>query len=208
MLPIKHRLAAVIAAAIVALAMTGSAASADSDIAKVRILANGVEEAVEVEMNSIPVGESRQLVAASGKPAIVTRTAEGLTIEIGGKRTEVRMPASNGEHGPHAHGEHLRIIKLAHGDDAAAGEAGHKVIVLKTRTDGASASGDVEVITEDLVGAELVGADGEIDDAKLQKMVDELRIEHGAHAGDHDGDADGERVIVTRRVTKEADTQD
>jgi len=208
MLPIKHRLAAVIAAAIVALAMTGSAASADSDIAKVRILANGIEESVEVEMNSIPVGESRQLVAASGKPAIVTRTAEGLTIEIGGKRTEVQMPSGHGEHGAHAHGEHLRVIKLGHADDAGAGEAGHKVIVLKTRTDGAAGEGDVEVITEDLVGAELVGADGEIDDAKLQKMVDELRIEHAAHAEANDGDADGERVIVTRRVVKEGATQD
>ncbi|MGQ0801450.1 MAG: hypothetical protein ACT4NL_15235 [Pseudomarimonas sp.] len=203
MLPIKHRLAAVIATAVVALAMTGSAASADSDIAKVRILANGVEEAVEVEMNSMAVGESRQLVAASGKPAIVTRTAEGLTIEVGGKRTEVQMPSGHGEHGAHGHGEHLRVIKLAHGDAAAAGDAGHKVIVLKARTDGVAGEGDVDVITEDLVGA-----DGEIDDAKLQELVGELRIQHGAHAADHDGDADGERVIVTRRVVKEADTQD
>lgn len=83
-----------------------------------------------------------------------------------------------------------------------AAATGHKVIVLKTRGEGAGADGDVEIITEGLVGAELVGADGEIAEAHLQEMVAELQSHHAGDAGD------GERVIVTRRIVRDGDTLD
>ena len=195
----KKQIAIAIAAAL--LAVVGHASAGDSDVANVRIISGGAEEAVEIEMNDLKVGESRQLTAASGKPAVVTRTEEGLTVEVAGKRTEVVFPQTNGEmtwvsNDEPADGKQIRVIKIDRDETHAAGEGAHRVIVMK-HADGDTTNGaELEVITENLVGA-----DGEISDARLQELISDVQIKHG------EGDADGEQVIVTRRIVRDSESQ-
>jgi len=187
------RLTLAIAAAI--LALGSPVRAADSDVATVRIIANGVEERVEVALHELAVGESRQLTAASGSPAIVTRTEDGLSVEVAGKRTEVRFPGQGGDMtwvDGGAAGKQLRVVRLnREGEIGEHGEAGQKVIVLKR------GAGDVniDVITEDLRGA-----DGEISADRIRELISE--VESGGTAGN------GEQVIVTRRMIKQSETQD
>jgi len=185
----SQRLALAICAALCA--AVGQVSAGDSDIANVRILSGGGEEAVEIKLNELAVGESRQLTAASGKPAVVTRTEDGLVVEIAGKRTEVHFPAADGaaqwvEGEAAADGKQVRIIKIDRDDIQVSGEGGKKVIVMK-RHHGDDA--EPVVLTEDLLGA-----DGEPDEAKIRALVD----------AQHDG-GEQERVIVTRRVVKDAE---
>jgi hypothetical protein len=161
------------------LAASAAAVAAERDTANVRIVSGGSEEAVEIALDEMKVGESRQLVAKSGKPAIVTRTESGLTIEIAGKRTEVAFPDpeqivvhGDGKHVVRLHEEHA-----AHGD----GDGQVRKVVVMRGHDGTH------------------GAHGDMDDAEIAALVE--RIE--AHALDHDGDADGDKVIVTRKVVRE-----
>jgi hypothetical protein len=201
-----QRLSLAIAAAV--LALIGRAAAADSDVANVRIIAGGSEETVEVEMNELKVGESRQLTAASGTPAIVTRTDDGLVVEIAGKRTEVHFPAGGSDPlwvDADGIGKQVRVIKIDGGDIDVSGTVEHKVIVMRHGDGSTAHAGELEVVTEDLVGAA-----GEVDGEKIAALLRDIDIKHAdGHAHDHaDGDADAERVIVTRKIVRSGDAQD
>lgn len=158
-------------------ALLHSLPSSASDLANVRIINEGGEEGVEVDLDQLAVGESRQLTSSSGKPAVVTRSEDGLTIEIAGKTTEVKLAASGGPQVWHADlGDgKVKIIELddetVHEGDAAHRE--HKIVML--HKDG-EAAGDHE---QEL---ELLLADADID----------ASVEPGK-----------DKIIVTRKVIKE-----
>jgi hypothetical protein len=185
-------------ALVAALFATGSAfAGSSTDSTSVRIISNGSSETIEVPLSELKVGESRQLAAASGTPAIVTRTAGGLTIEMAGRSTEVRLPdferiaiadADGSRHvkiirhdGAHAvdadaDGHRVRMFKIE-GDDVVAGEGGseHKVFVKRLAIDG-----------------EPVG----VDDAELDALLADIDV---------DGVGDAKVIVVKRRKTDRTD---
>lgn len=202
-LPRSSRFALASAAAV--LALIGHAGAADT--ATVRIVANGSEESVEVAMDDLKVGESRQLTAASGKPAIVTRTENGLTVEVAGKRTEVVFPAAGGDvHWVHAHGDahdgkQVRVIRIDRDAEVTdLGDGKRKVIMIKRGS--ADASGLDDAGIAELI-AELQASKDAGDDARIKEIIAELEAKHATV-----GDGEHEQVIVTRRITRPADQQD
>lgn len=160
------------------------AAASASDVANVKIITAHGEEAVEVDLDALKVGESRQLVAASGAPAVVTRSEDGLRIEVGGKVTEIKLAplqVAEWHHSDGGEGKQIKLIKLDHGDTTVVGEGGHERKIVIMHGDGAQAAPSDEEI------AELI--------AEVESKV----------AADTDGDADGDKVIVTRKVVRETD---
>ena len=169
----KHRrifLAAAIAAGI---AFQASA----SDIANVRIINDDSEQAVEVDLDTLAVGESRQLASSSGAPALVTRTEDGLRIEVAGKTTEVKLGTPDVAHwvSDAGDGEHVRVIKFDHDETIhESGDDPHKQVVVIRKS------------------GEAAGAD--LSEAEIVEIVGDMEETMDLDAGD------GERVIVTRRV--------
>lgn len=172
----QHRI--LTSALIALLTFSAAAVAIERDTANVRIVSGGVEESVEIALDEMKVGESRQLVAASGKPAIVTRTDAGLTIEIAGKRTEVAFPDPDQivVHGD----EKVRIVRLD-GDHAAHGEKGVRKVVMLRSHDGDKVA---------------------LDDAEIEALIADIHAKHG-DGHEHEGDADGDKVFVTRKVVRE-----
>jgi hypothetical protein len=158
-----------------------SAAVAAGDDVTVKLITDGDAEVVNVPLDTLAVGESRQLTAASGLPAIVTRTEQVLTIEIAGRTTEVKLRdgAALGMHGMVDGGHPVRFFKherIEHDGTAVDGEK-RRVVV---RHAGHADDGHVT-----------------LDDEGLQALLDEAGI---------DGSGDGTKVIVIRRKQVEAST--
>ena len=158
-------------------ALLQSLPSNASDLAKVRIINAAGEEGVEVDLEQLAVGESRQLTSSSGKPAVVTRNEDGLSIEIAGKTTEVKLAAAGAAHVWHGDlGEgKVKIIELddesVREGDAARHE--HKIVML--HKDG-EAAGDHE--------------------QELELLIAEADIDSSVEPGK-------DKIIVTRKVVKE-----
>ncbi len=195
-----------LASAAAVLALIGHAGA--SDTATVRIVANGSEETVEVAMDALKIGESRQLTAASGKPAIVTRTENGLTVEVAGKRTEVEFPVVGGGdlHWVHADGgdhdgKQVRVIRIDRDAEVTdLGDGKRKVVMIKRGS--ADAGGLDDAGIAELI-AELQASKETGDDARIKEIIAELEAKHATL-----GHGEHEQVIVTRRISKPADQQD
>lgn len=144
-----------------------------SDIANVRIINASGEEGVEVDLDSLAVGESRQLSSSSGKPAVVTRTESGLSIEVAGKTTEVML--ADGAHAGLWHADagdgKVKIIELD--DDTlhhADGDEHHeRKMVFIHKGDENSALSDDEIAAL-IVDAEQA-ADGSVEPGKDKIIV-------------------------------------
>lgn len=157
-----------------AVATLGAAHAGNTDTAVIEMKANGADQRIEVDMTALAEGESRQLSADSGLPAIVTRTAEGLRVEIAGEVREIRMPKIEHLHlGGDGDGDKRVVIKRVHAKDGDASEQRHEVRVIR------HAGG------------------GELDEAEIEALVEEAM----EHAG-HEGSVDGDKVRVIRRVEK------
>lgn len=137
--------------AAIGLIAAGSALAADRDIAEIHVQANGAAQRVEVDMNTLAEGQSRQLSADTGLPAIVTRTATGLTLEIAGESHDIKMPP-------------VEVIHLGGSIDGA-----NRQVVMK-RVEGALAAGDGERRTVRVVRRE---GSGPLDHAELEVLVAE-----------------------------------
>jgi hypothetical protein len=79
-----------------------------ADTATIKLRHDGEVETIQVPLAELKAGESRQLATGSGRPAIVTRTEQGLTIESGGRVTELPLPGLSGD--PRADGK--RIVSV------------------------------------------------------------------------------------------------
>lgn len=157
------------------------ASASASDIAKVRIVSAAGEESVQVDLDALKVGSSQQLVAASGKPAVVSRSADGLRIELAGRVTTVALaPVQVHELGSSDDGKQVRIIKLDGGHASHHGEhhGEHKVMVLRQH-------GDAEAADE------------------VERHIDELLAEVEAGLDDTAADGNGDKVVVTREIRRE-----
>lgn len=146
--------------AIIGVFATVAAQAAGRDIADIRVQSNGAEQRVEVDMNRLREGQSLQLSTESGLPAIVTRTADGLSLEVAGETHQIHLPAVEvidleGD----AAGKHIVIQRQAH---AQAGQT-HR-------------EHQVRVIHRSLEG----GMEGELDEARIEALVAEAMAESEA----------------------------
>lgn len=139
--------------------------------------ANG-SQTVEVPMDEIKVGESRQLASSSGQPAVITRTSGGLVLEVAGKRTEIDLP----DHGQlkswhhHVADGKVEVIELdKEGSEAGTESRKQRVMVIRHEHDGA------------------------MDEAEINALVADIET-------DLTSAEDGERVIVKRRIDREVKT--
>ena len=168
------------------LAFAGSVQAAD--ITNVRILGDAGEHAVEIDLDALKVGESRQLATAAGVPAIVRRSEDGLSIEIAGKTTEVALGGHGdllwvGKHGEGEGHKRVQVMKLDSETvkEIDLGDGQRKVIVMRHK--GEHGSGEP------------------LDDAKLAELIAEIEAK-----ADTDGDQAGkERVFVTRKITRDSE---
>jgi hypothetical protein len=175
-----------------ALALAAGALCA-ADTASIRIIGDGSNEALQVPLSELQVGESRQLAAESGTPAIVTRTENGLTVEMHGRSTDIPLPDRATIALEHGDGDGARRVKIIHRDhvDGDAPEAGATRLLLRRGDDGSTvhATGSGERLLQRAKG------DGEghaFDAAELEALLGDLDLDAA--------DADGRKVIVIRTV--------
>lgn len=197
---------------IAALAATAALQASAADIANIRIINASGEQAVEVDLESLGVGQSRQLASSSGAPALVTRTEQGLTIEIAGKTTEVKL--GHAEHaswttdlGDTADGKRVKVIRF-HGDETLheRGDGHHKVVMIRKAGDAEAHNLSDEEVAEMVEEIELkLGADGPAHAGQLS--ADELAAMTAEIESELDG-AEGEKVIVTRKITRNDTAQE
>lgn len=150
-----------------------AADAADRDIAEIHVQANGAEQRVEVDMNSLSEGQSRQLSADSGLPAIVTRTPDGLRVEMAGETHEIQLPPielvdlGGGETGKHI------VIKRGPGDSA---DGKHEVRVIHRTLDGAPDEAQIQaLVAEALAAAEAARAAAETAHGDALQAAEEAR---------------------------------
>lgn len=156
-------------------AALGSAVAADRDTTEIRFDANGAEQRVVVDMTALAPGQSSQLTADSGLPAIVTRTDDGLRVEIAGVIREVSLPP-------------VEVIELG-------GDGDSRQIVLKHhRVDGTDAGGDAQ---REVRVVRHVHSGDAVDPAALDALIAEALAEVDA--------ADGEpgKLRVIRRIERQ-----
>lgn len=160
-------------------ALLQSLPSQAADIANVRIINSSGEEAVEVDLDQLAVGESRQLTSSSGKPAVVTRTEDGLSIEVAGKTTEVKL----------AHPGHAAIWHEKSGDGQV------KVIEID---DEKHEAGDGQHHERKVMVFHKKGEAGSLSDEELAALIADA--EHHADVAVEPGQ---DKVIVSRKVIRE-----
>jgi hypothetical protein len=156
----------------------GSAVADSTDRTSVRIVSNGTSETIDVPLSALKVGESRQLAAASGTPAIVTRTDSGLTIEMAGRSTEVKLPELNRIARSDGDGKRqVRIIRHDGGGLADGAGPRHTVFVQRQKGEGDPA---------------------DIEEADLDALLSDIDVDVGT--------ADTKVIVVHRR--KKSDSTD
>ncbi len=165
--------------------MWSAGASAQSqDVTTVKLLANGSEQTIEIDMQALTVGQSRQLAASSGLPAIVTRTEDGLIVEVAGVRKEIALPAVDWVEIDGATGS-AKQVKVIHldtdqADDTAGESLGESRRVVRVIRETGSAPATEAEMAELIAEAEAAAAEASVTPA------------------------DGEdRVIVIRRIEKD-----
>ncbi len=87
---------------------------ADEDIhieSKVKIKIDGAEM-VAIDAEDLEIGETHESFTDSGKRVLLTRTEEGLDLEVDGKKIDIGMSGADG----HGHGSHSIFVS---GDDDA-----------------------------------------------------------------------------------------
>lgn len=136
-----------------ACAFTLSAAAFAGDTTEIEVVANGITEKVSIA--DLKIGETRQLYSEAGTLVTATRTADALTLDIGGEKTTVKMIEPDalseeelaalieGHHGE-AGGKH--VVRIHHADGKhAAGEAGQRKIVIIDAKDGEHRELDADI---------------------------------------------------------------
>lgn len=164
-----------------ALAAFSAAEAGQRDVAKIYLPANGADQRIDVDLQALQPGQSRQLFTDSGLPAVVSRSAEGLSIELAGETHEVRMP---------------QVVHFLPGDAAASGET--RMVVIKRR-DEAEGGGEAtqEVRVARLDGSNWSGAVDfdtlDVDALVAQALADAEAA--GIELPEHAGEGRKQRVI-------------
>jgi hypothetical protein len=143
--------------AIIGVFATVAAQAVGRDVADIRVQSNGAEQRVEVDMNRLREGQSLQLSTESGLPAIVTRTADGLSLEVAGETHQIHLPAVEViDLGGTASDRHIVIKRQAH-TQAERAHREHQVRVIHRSHDEAM--------------------EGELDEARIEALVAEAMAE-------------------------------
>jgi hypothetical protein len=130
---------------------------------------------VVVDMTQLAPGQSRQLTADSGLPAIVTRTDDGLRVEIAGEIREISLPP-------------VEVIELGGDGDS------QQIVLKRHRVDGVDAGGDAQ---REVRVVRHVRSGDEVDSAELDALIAEALAEADV--------ADGEpgKLRVIRRIERQ-----
>ena len=199
--PAQSILAALFATALIAVA--GVAIADDPEVhieREFKVLVDGDAEAIEVDIDDMEVGETRQHFTDSGKEVLITKTEDGHTLEIDGKTIEIggeghafhahsfghenakvivkRFDSEEGFHFIHANGDEVTVdvdedFQWVQGDEA---KAFH---VLHLGDHGAAQRLEASGVLDDL------------SDEKRQQILDALRS-----AGDHEGTRIEKRLMM------------
>ena len=164
------------AALIAALILPVAAIAADT--ASITIVDGDFSDTISVPLDDMKVGDSRQLTADSGLPAIVRRSEDGLSIEVAGHTVDVPF-----------HDAHLQALHVNAGE--------HPLhVVVDTDASGVDAGdgSDKRIVVKHLRHGDGHHGDGELDDAEIEAMIEKLRDGHG------DGEDGERRVVVIRKV--------
>ena len=157
---------------------------------------DGIDETVNIE--NMEVGDSELITTESGREVLVSRTEDGLELDIDGKLIEVALPHA-GEEGS---GHRMMILS---GDDEHhfSGDGANFVIIDE----------DEESLGENVFVKRIYkSAEGDFDMEDLQGMID--MEADGVHVIDVDVDAgdfhEGEDkvIIIKKRVEKRVDSSD
>ena len=135
---------------------------------QIKIMAD--DEVISFDPSDLDVGDTRQELTESGKEVLITRTEDGLQLEVDGKEIDVDMPHGDGHHA---------MFKMA-------GDEGRKVIIHKLHgeDDGDGhgyryfrGSEGKDVVIEHMSAADHLAESGVLDDldeAKRQEILDVL----------------------------------
>lgn len=154
------------------------------DRTEVRIVDNGQPHAISIDLDGWAVGESRQLTASTGLPALVSRNADGLRIELAGKVTEVFLGLPEGGEWTglmDADGDASQVKIVRHHSETVDADGKQQTRVIIRRHDGAA----------DPAAA--------VSDAELEALLDEADLQPA--------DGDAHKVIVIRRRSEQDASQ-
>lgn len=136
---------------IVAIGMFGAAVADDEARMKIEVVTDDVShESVFIELDGddpgfnlhdMQVGENRSIVDKQGRNILVTREADGYTLDVEGK--QVRLPVIHGEHGTIAmsqsdHTENVDVRVWHHAGDMAPPAKGGTMIFTREPVDEAT----------------------------------------------------------------------
>ncbi len=167
-----HAILAALAASL--LVSTFSFAAGDPEAKhRIEIKIAADDEMVTIDADDLKMGETRQSFTDSGKEVLVTRTEDGIQLEIDGKEIDVDMPHGEGHHAMfNMTGDEDKkvVIRKFHGDGAG-DEHGYHFIH-------AGDGEDVNLVIEHFSAADRLAESGVLDDldeAKRQEILDALR---------------------------------
>lgn len=162
-----------IALAVLAATLTLATPSFSEEERRIKLLLANNPEAglVEIETSELALGETRSFSSENGHPVLLTRTENGLEIELDGKTTVIDMPP--------AQGEGFELQTFTDENPGADGKPRQRVIVKRRSGGQAESGGDGQFVFHGkLDGANVAihgepGADG--------KEVRIVRIDAAGH---------------------------
>lgn len=88
-----------IALVVLAATLTLAVPSFSEEARRIKLLLAGNPDAglVDIETSELGIGETRTFSSENGHPVLVTRTGDGLEIDVDGKKTVVELPPASGE---------------------------------------------------------------------------------------------------------------
>ena len=175
-----RQLAMPLALALFSMLSVGTRA-ADKDVTTVRLQANGSEQTVDIDMTALAEGQPRQLATTSGLPAIVTRTADGLIVEVAGVRKEIVLPA-------------VEWVELEGGSGSAKQV---KVIHIDAEE---TAEGDTSSESRHVVRVFSDAGEAPVTEAEIAELMAQAEAA-AAEAGETHANGD-DQVIVLRKIEK------
>ncbi len=187
-------------------ALAGGADKATSEHHKIKLV-TGDAGKIDLDLESMAVGDSRPFTTDSGKAGTVTRTAKGYDLDLDGKTIKVDLDldldADGAMHlrlgGKDVDGEAREVI--VRGGKAAAGAGrGERNIVIVT-----SGDEDGEPGTKTITKRVVIRGDGEVGGDGVQVRVLDGDAADAMVEGLGDGDA---QVIVIRKKAGDGDPQE
>ncbi len=151
---------------------------------RVKLVTEVDSEPLVIEAEDLEVGETRQFFTDSGKEVVLTRTEEGLEVEVDGKKIDIGMHGGD-HHSMFSFGggekKSVFIRKEKHGEHEEGEHGEHRYLYVHGDEDFEWVDGgeeDVEIIAlhhqSALERLREAGVLDEVDEATRQKIIDAL----------------------------------